>query len=272
MMDEVDMEIYEEEYIDPREKEPAILNLSLDKIKLLEKRGFFPTSSGLIDDKYYTIRKEIRRNTHLQGMLSVQDLVDMSFDEMERVLFMKDSVIGMPVTFMYDENRWIDTFGGYRQFYDVDPLCLEPYISKYVRVINRCGMETFFSCDGWHKKPSKSREMVILFRDRYSWIWHKVMCKLNNIEEFCCWEHNNEGSEPLSRIRLPGDDKRKIQIYDGVQLAADMFVKNFDLLKRSKKSFLLNVHASEIDDLSDCEIEENMMEFLVNYFRREESL
>lgn len=266
------MEIVEEEYIDPREKEPAVFDLSLDKMKLLEKRGFFPTTSGLIDDTYYTIRKEIRRHTHLQEMLSVQDLVNMSFDDMERVLFMKDSMIGMPVTFLYGENRWIDTFGGYRKFFDVDPLCLEPFIAKYVRSINRCGMETFFSCDGWHKRPGKSREIVILFRDRYSWIWHKVICKLNNIEEFCCWEHKNEGSEPLSRIRLPRDDERKIQIYNGVLLAADMFIDNIVLLKRLKTSFLLNVHASEIDALSDCGVEEKMKEFLVNYFRMEDPL
>ena len=47
-----------DEFIDPKENEPAILNLPIDKLKLLEKRGFFPTSSGLIDDTYYNTRKE----------------------------------------------------------------------------------------------------------------------------------------------------------------------------------------------------------------------
>ena len=76
--------------------------------------------------------------------------------EYEKILFM-----------IYVVYRF-SSFGRCQYFYDVDPFWLEPFIAKYVRVINRCGMETFFSCDGWHKAPRKSREVTILFSDRYS--------------------------------------------------------------------------------------------------------
>ena len=254
-----------DDYIDPEENEPAILNLSVDKKKLLEKRGLFPTASGLIDDTYYITRKEIKRNTHLQGLLSVHELTNMSLNEMERVLYKKDSVIGMEVISFDDDSSYY-SFGGYKRFYDVDPLCLEPYIAKYVRAINRGGMKTFFSCDGWHNKAYKSRELVIRFTDRYSWIWHKVLCKLNNIEEYCCWEHRSSGKNLSSRILLPRADEQRIQIYNGVLLAADVFVQNTNLLKGLKDSFLLKVDASEMDELSDTEVEERMREFLDNHF------
>lgn len=263
------MEFWEEEIIDPRDNEPAILELSADTIKILEKRGLFPTLSGLIDDTYYVTRKEIIRHTHLKGGISVQQLIKMSFEELERILFMKDSVTGMPVTFFYDELGWGESFGGEKMFYDVNPFFLEPYIAKYVRAINRCGMKTFYSCDGWHKSIEKSKELVVLFRDRYSWIWHKLVCKLINIQEYCCWEHEKGGAEHIARIRLHREDEQKIQVYNRLLLAADIVVENYVFLKKMKESFLSCNYGFEMDTLSDYETEKRIRDFVINYSRED---
>ena len=263
------MEFWEEEFIDPRDNEPAILELPEDTIKIFEKRGLFPTLSGLIDDTYYTTRKEITRHTHLKGGISVQKLINMSFEELERILFMKDSVMGMPVTFFFFYLRWAESFGGNNKFYDVNPFFLEPYTAKYVRAINRCGMKTFYSCDGWHKRIEKSKELVMLFRDRYSWSWHKIICKLINTQEYCCWEYEKEGVDYIARIRLHREDEKKIQVYNRLLLAADKVVENCVNFKKMKESFISCNHGFEMDMLSDYETEKRMRDFMINYSRED---
>lgn len=248
------MEIVEE-FEDPRDKEPATFELPNDKKNLLKRRGFFPTMSNLIDDTFYTTRKDVKRITHLNESLSVLQLVNLSVDEMEKVLYKKDSMAYMEVSFYHDEKIWNDSFAGYKLFYDVDPLCLEPYIARYIRMINRCGMETFFSCDGWHEKPEKSREMVILFRDRYAWLWHKQLCEIIEIGEYCLWKHVNEGSDYIARIKLPREDKQKIQIYNQIERAAEIFDKEEANLKKLKESIVCEVRANDMDTLSNNEIE-----------------
>ena len=262
------MEIIEE-YEDPRDNEPVEFDLPTEKIDLLIKRGFFPTSSKLIDDKYYNTRKDVKRNTHLKERISVPQLVSISIEEMEQLLFMKDSMIPMPVTLYSDEKQWRDSFGSYTRFYDVDPLCLEPYIAKYVRAINRCGIETVYSCDGWHEKPKKSREIVIQFRDRYGWSWHKQLCELNSINEYCPWEYINEGAGYCVIISLLRDDKQKLEIYNQVLLAADVFVEQCVSLKRLKESFVSHSLESEMDSLSNSEVEILFGDFFIKHFSPE---
>lgn len=260
------MEIIEEETTDPHENEPAIVDIKDDKIKLLEKRGFFPTSDGLIDDTYYAIKKDLTKSTSLRQYRSVKDLIELPYEDMERVLFMKDSMIAIEVCFFYGDARLLSSFNGQKRFYDVDPLYLEPFIARYVRAINRCGMETFYSCDGWHKRPDKSQELVILFRDRYSWIWHMVLCEYNNIDGLCHWEHTIDGSMYLSRIQLPKDDKDKKQIYSRVLAAADEFLNKCNILKELKNSFLSAGYPSRIDSFSDSEVEEIIRVFFADQF------
>ena len=221
---EENMEFVEDTF-DPNEREPAFFELPENKLVLLRKRGFFPTSTGLIDDVYYKFLRSINAPTHLRGDLSVKKLVEMPYEEMKEVLFRKDSMIAMPVTFYYNEPHWSDSFGRHRSYYDVEPLCLEPYISKYVRAINRCGMETFYSCDGWHSSTEKSKELVILFSDRYSWIWHKLLYKRRFIPKNCHWEYGHSGSNLVARIILPKKDDEKLHVYNHVMSAANTIIE-----------------------------------------------
>lgn len=94
-----------------------------------------------------------------------------------------------------------------------------------------------------------------------------MLCKLNNIEEYCCWEHRNSSKKLSSKILLPRADEKRIQIYNGVLLAADVFAQNYNMLKELKNSFLLTVDALEMDVFSDSEVEEKMRGFLKEHFR-----
>ena len=261
---ELKMEV-EEKTIDLNESEPAYFELAEEKRLLLEKRGFFPMEKGTIDDTYYTNKAKILMYTHLtKENISVQQLLNMSFSQMEQLLFMKDSMIAMPVVFYFERESWYYSFNSDKIYYDVDPLCLEPYIAKYVRAINRCGIETFYSCDGWHAKPNKSKEIVILFRDRYSWLWHSQLCRIYGIEKDCPWEFEKVGSDYVARIALPKGDEGKKHIYDRVILSANIFIRNNILLKSIKKKFIMSVNGYEMDALSNQEVEERFCEYISN--------
>ena len=258
-------EIEEKEYIDPNDYKLAIFDLSKERKAILERRGFFPTSKGLIDDTYYRLIKDIGRIRHLKEELSFQQLLHMPYGKMENQLFMKDGVIAQPVTFYYDEPGWYDSFGGGREVHDVDPVCLEPFVARYVRAINRCGMETFYSCDGWHNKPSKSKELVILFSDRYSWMWHKLLYKESFIQEDNYWEHKHSGSDKIARIWLPRKDDEKLRVYDYILSAADTIVDKNRYFRELKEYVVHNIYGIDIDRLSDDEAEGKIEELIIRY-------
>lgn len=262
------MEIIEEEYVDPHDLEPALFKLTDEKRIILEKRGLFPGPDGQIDDRYYTTRRNIKRRSHLKAITSILQLIEMPCLEMERLLFEKDSMQAIPVVFYDNTETWSNSFGCYPYFYDVDPFCLEPYIAKYVRAINRCGMQTFYSCDGWHKRASKSKELVILFRERYSLIWHKLICGLLDVDKNSCWEYECNGLLLVARIRLPRDDERKLIIYTDLLSAANTFVEKSDFCRDLKLYIAHNSNDREMDYLSNKEVEKKLSSYIDTYMCR----
>lgn len=251
-----------EDTFDSNGRKPVYFNLTEDKLVLLRRRGFFPTSTGLIDDVYYEFTSSINAPTHLKGDLSIKQLVEMACEDMEEVLFKKDSTIAMPVTFNFNEPYWDDSFGEYKRYCDVEPLCLEPYIARYIRAINRCGMKTFYSCDGWHNSPAKSKELVILFSDRYSWIWHKLMYKRSYIQKVCNWEHKHSGSDLVARIVLPIKDDGKLKVYNQIITVANTIIENSDYLISLKEHVVQNIFGVEINSLTDSEAEKKIEDVL----------
>ena len=181
-------------------------------------------------------------------------------EKMKEQLFSKDSVIPQEVCFI-DEKMWHSSFGGSNMFYDVRPDCLEPYISRYVRIINRCGMKTFYSCDGWHRASHKSREMVIIFEDRYSWIWHKIICEQL---DYVKWEYGKR----LVRISLPHHDSGKLCIYEKVNNAAELFENNCSYLKSLKRQVIDSIEDTSIyiDIYSDEEVEDIIRNAFITVF------
>ena len=224
------------------------IELDQDKIKLLRRRGFY-LETNKVDDKFsdYNV---LTSHSFFRSDIKLIELFGMPFEKMKEQLFSKDSVISQEVCSTY-EKGWYSSFNGSQLFYDVRPDCLEPYISRYVRAINRCGMKTFYSCDGWHRKPHKSKEMVVLFDDRYSWIWHKIIC-----EQFggIKWEYGKK----LVRFMLPYKDDDKLIIYEKINNDAVYFENNCDSLRKLKVQVIDGIGHTCIDRYSDEEVEEKM--------------
>lgn len=244
--------------IDNENEIDTSIQLDKDRIELLRYRGFYSKTDKA--DDYYNDNRELLSLSFFQSDIRLLELFRMPYEKMKEQLFSKDSVIPQEVCFI-DEKMWHSSFGGSKMFYDVRPDCLEPYISRYVRIINRCGMKTFYSCDGWHRASHKSREMVIIFEDRYSWIWHKIICEQL---DYVKWEYGKR----LVRISLPHHDSGKLCIYEKVNNAAELFENNCSYLKSLKRQVIDSIEDTSIyiDIYSDEEVEDIIRNAFITVF------
>lgn len=61
---------------------------------------------------------------------------------------------------------------------------LEPFVGRYVKAINACGVATLMSCDGNHRRPGKFQMILIDFAGEPSGIFHEIICKRLLAERF----------------------------------------------------------------------------------------
>ena len=230
--------------------------LSAEKMILLKKRGFYVPSSFEIDDHFFKNEYDRERFSFLRSRLTINELINMSCEDLEEELFKKDSVYAQEVSFSFRMNRFYDFLGMDKLFFDVTPDCLDPFIAGYVRAINRCGIRTFFSCDGWHRMRGQSKKVVIFFDERYSCIWHKILCEHVYLPDGIRWEHYYDGSEGSATIDLPDDDDGKKAIYERILLLAEEFNKNMRFFQTLKICLVSQIDRFEIDFMTGSEVEQ----------------
>ena len=105
---------------------------------------------------------------------------------------------------------------------------MEPFIARFVKALNGCGVFTVKSCDGWHERYDADpfRLMRIWMRDRYSLLWFWL------IEEFVFggkWQSDKKLDE------LCWYDRWEPKLYD----AGTSFFEMKEMSSRDNKRFLM---------------------------------
>ena len=128
---------------------------------------------------------------------------------------------------------------------------LEPFIARYVNAINAIGAKTLSSCDGWHD-AKKEHGPHILFKDRYSRIWHKIMCErlTGKRAKWTLFEGN------VMDLYVPKTDEGKIKAYITLNKNAEQFERQKDQLLNLKAKVILKAKDKKKSALSDEEVEE----------------
>lgn len=145
------------------------------KLAMLNKRGFYIdiTQNGAVMLNGFSTDKDI--SDFIIYMLS-------SPDKIMHELFCMDSIYNQEVCAGRGYTRWGKTFGSSKLYGDkVSTLYLEPYVARFVHSLALCGIYTYYSCDGWHERKNRAKNMVIGFSDRFSMIWTDVLLK-NDID------------------------------------------------------------------------------------------
>ena len=134
-------------------------------------------------------------------------------------------------------------------------------MARYVLAINKIGIKTTTSCDGWHEYSNN--RLLIGFKERYSRIWHKIICSYNKGYIPIDWKYNN--NEVC--MDLPKSDKGKINKYITLNKNAEFLELHQDELLELKRNVILVLKGKEKNSLTDCEIEAllvNTIKLLIN--------
>lgn len=96
---------------------------------------------------------------------------------------------------------------------------VEPYIAKYIKSLWCCGLETYYTCDGFHDKNHLHFGFAIVGLSEYFDIFHKAMWKfkLDGIFKGIKWD------EDYTRIKL---GKNKEKVYSTLMSCADFIFEN----------------------------------------------
>ena len=167
--------------------------------------------------------------------------------------FAKDSVKNCERDLVDHNQKWAKCFAGKPIWgIRVDPLKLEPFVARYVNALNRIGAKTNSSCDGWHKE--RKPILFIEFKDRYSLIWHKLMCKRLDNDNGIKWEHRDN----VSFLKLPSSDEKRIEKYMCLNKNAEVFENMAKDLLELKHRLLIKAKNKVKNNLSNEEVEKWM--------------
>ena len=180
-------------------------------------------------------------------------------------IYEKDSADAMSVqSFGYDSpaNTWRYGLGlGHLLVIDFRPETLDPYIKDYVLTLMKLGMQTCYSCDGWHiRSLSHHDRMRLVFTDRYSAIWHSLLFDDAVADTdlgrppFGPWKIWENDIRSLFRM-LPSDEG-KLWKYLQLKLITDYLNKHSAeyLGKLEKLRNTVNEDYPMIDSMSDEEV------------------
>ena len=164
--------------------------------------------------------------------------------------FSKDSVSNEERFRFSRSEHWAKCFAA-KPIYGikVDPFKLEPFVARYVNAVNGIGAKTNSSCDGWHKHSNNT--LFVEFKDRYSRIWHKVMCSLLNDSNGIEWLY--EGNTAI--LVLPKTDKMKIQKYIALNKNAEAFEQRSNEMLQLKRVLMLKLKGKTKNNVPDEQIE-----------------
>lgn len=191
------------------------------------------------------ILKSNQRNEDIESFMAhFRGLNNKNFDQLS---FEKDSLVNQEAVYKASDEKWAKCFASRPLFgLRIDPLTLEPFVARYVNAINAIGIKTFSSCDGWHKDTSKN--LTIGFRERYSLIWHQIICEKMHLNS--SWSYTKrEGI-----IKLPKSDEERIKKYIVLNKDAEILEKNQVKLLELKRKVVEALKGKQKKKLSDQEI------------------
>lgn len=165
-------------------------------------------------------------------------------------LFKKDSIKNCSVTHPRDNcsiHKWVKSFASNRlQGNYVSPLVLEPFVARYVIALNKIGVKTFYSCDGWHENSNSC--LVIGFCERNSMVWHKVISEKIQKQTHLSMEWDYNGN--FATVLLPKDDFEKIAVYKKLNLLAEFIELHQQNLLNVKIDLIENLKNKPKNNLS----------------------
>lgn len=211
-----------------------------------------------IDDPLYNflvnnnnpLDEEIKRLARYRGIRYTIEESDIR--ALIKKYFSKDSVPGTCSFFNGNYEVWTKCFASstLADTY-VDPLMLDPFIARYIIAINKIGIKTCFSCDGWHTDPKKNK-IVIIFKEHYSKVYHKVIYEKYS-KHYLMWNYNEPGN--AISIWLPKEDDSKLEMYDCINKDAEFFEENEERLFNLKKELVKKLKGRSKNNLNNDQIE-----------------
>ena len=184
----------------------------------------------------------------IRGLETFEDKIDIAtfLDK----YFSKDSIKNQERYLVDHNQKWAKCFAGKPIWgIKVDPLKLEPFVARYVNALNGIGAKTNSSCDGWHKE--RKTMLFVEFKDRYSLIWHKLMCNRLDDDNGIKWEHKGN----TSILKLPSNDEKRIEKYLCLNKNAEAFESMSKELLELKHKVLIKAKNKVKNNLSDEEAE-----------------
>ena len=220
------------------------------------------TLFDLLVNKSNDCRKEIARLEKFRGLTTATD--ENNLNSFLEHYFSKDSVNNYSVVYLGHWNKWTKSFASNMiQGEHVDPLDLEPFVARYVTAINKAGVQTFWSCDGWHK--DSEHVLKIGFKERYSLIWHKIICSFLTDNHGISWRYDGV----FAILDLPKTDKGKIEKYISLNQNADAIELLQSKMLEIKRKLISKAKNKVKNSLTDEEVEEYMNN-LVNEILQEQ--
>ena len=201
--------------------------------------------------------EEINRLERFRGLKTSSGEYDINAFLMR--YFSKDSVPGFEVFDLGHYEIWAKCFASkscLRDFY-IDPLKLDPFIARYVIAINRIGIKTFCSCDGWHSDIDKNK-VIIMFKERYSYIYHKIISSMFLKDSLAKWEYHNEEIS----ILLPKEDKDKLDIYTAINKDAEYLEEKEQYFFSLKVELVNKLKGVKKNNLNNDEVESLLLSTL----------
>lgn len=211
---------------------------------------------NLLVDKTKPESEEIKRLAKFRGLnFPIEETDIRSF---LNKYFSKDSVPNITKDFDSRFEKWAKSFAAKPLWgIPIDPLCLEPFIARYVNAVNAIGAKTSSSCDGWHNEK-KEHDAHIIFKDRYSRIWHKLMCeRLSGTRAKWSLFRGN-----VVDLYLPRSDEGKIKAYTILNKNAEEFENRREELLLLKVRLIDKLKRKQKSTLTDEEIEKLFIETL----------
>lgn len=178
--------------------------------------------------------------------------------------FSKDSVKNYSVAYLGHWNKWTKSFASNMiQGEYVDPLDLEPFMARYIIAINKAGVQTFWSCDGWHKESE--HVLKIGFKERYSRIWHKIICSFLADNHGVFWRYDGV----FAILDLPKTDKDKIEKYISLNQNAEAIELLQNKMLEIKRKLIAKSKNKVKNSLPDEEVEEYMNNLVKEILREQ---
>ncbi|MBQ7765964.1 MAG: hypothetical protein IJ397_03865 [Lachnospiraceae bacterium] len=174
--------------------------------------------------------------------------------QLERKLFAKDTILPCSIDAMIG----CDTFDAFALPvipFTVSPSELDPYIARFVKAVNKIGVKTVMSCDGWHKNQDIGiRQVRLWMSDRYSvhWLWLITEFVFgekwipSKTDRYSMWkdiwqpDNHRDAEYPGTQCKMIIDMSRENEkkVYNRIQQYAEYLEQNREPLLRIREKWI----------------------------------